>query len=82
MLTAPAYANGVMQETTENASSPRLSQQVKATYWAALLLIAFMTTTSYVLLDRELSAHREDRELLVLVGSQRTLSQRIFFLAN
>ena len=82
MLTAPAYANGVMQETTETAGSPRLSQQVKATYWAALLLIAFMTTTSYVLLDRELSAHREDRELLVLVGSQRTLSQRIFFLAN
>lgn len=71
-----------MNETQPPEGSSRLTRQMKITYWIALFLIALMATASYWLLDRKLSEHRQDRELLYLVGAQGTLSQRIVFLAN
>jgi len=71
-----------MNETQPPEGSSRLTRQMKITYWIALFLIALMATASYWLLDRKLSEHRQDRELLYLVSAQATLSQRIVFLAN
>jgi diguanylate cyclase (GGDEF)-like protein len=71
-----------MDETTQPTGSRRLTRQMKVTYWAALALIAAMATASYWLLDQKLAENRTDRDLLAIVGSQSTLSQRIVFQAN
>jgi diguanylate cyclase (GGDEF)-like protein len=71
-----------MNETQLPEGTTRLTRQMKITYWIALILITAMATASYWLLDRKLSEHRADRELLYLVSAQGTLSQRIVFLAN
>ena len=71
-----------MDDRIQIEGSSRLTRQMKITYWIALALIASMATASYWLLDRRLSEHRHDRELLTTVAGQGTLSQRIVFLAN
>ena len=71
-----------MDDKIQIEGSSRLTRQMKITYWIALALIASMATASYWLLDRRLSEHRYDRELLTTVAGQGTLSQRIVFLAN
>lgn len=71
-----------MDDTSQTVGPSRLTRQMKVTYWVALSLIAAMATASYWLLDQKLSEHRANRELLMLVGTQGTLSQRIVFLAN
>lgn len=71
-----------MDDKIQIEGSSRLTRQMKITYWIALALIASMATASYWLLDRKLSEHRYDRELLTIVAGQGTLSQRIVFLAN
>ena len=71
-----------MSETQPSERTSGLTRQMKFTYWVALLVIAAAATASYWLLDRKLSEHRQDRDLLTLVSAQGTLSQRIVFLAN
>lgn len=71
-----------MSESQTGSGSARLTLQMRVAYWIALLLITAMATASYLLLDRKLSEHQRNRDLLTLVGLQGTLSQRTVFLAN
>lgn len=66
----------------QGAGSDRLIRSIKGAYWTALLIIAAMTLTTYLLLHDMLSAHQQDEELISMVGAQKTLSQRAVFLAN
>ncbi|MDP3896109.1 MAG: GGDEF domain-containing protein, partial [Mesorhizobium sp.] len=71
-----------MTDTQQSPGSARLTLQMRVAYWLALGLITAMASASYWLLDRKLSEHQRDRDLLSLVGQQGTLSQRMVFLAN
>ncbi|MBX3566682.1 MAG: EAL domain-containing protein [Rhizobiaceae bacterium] len=62
--------------------SGRLILFIKCAYWMALLIIAAMAMSSYVILQEMLSAQQKDQELLALVNNQKALSQRVVFLAN
>jgi diguanylate cyclase len=71
-----------MTKLDTQSGSERLTLQIKIVYWLALLLIGAMATASYFLLDKKLSEHRADRQLLAVASTQRTLSQRLVFLAG
>ncbi|MBX9464264.1 MAG: EAL domain-containing protein [Aquamicrobium sp.] len=64
------------------AGSDRLIVTIKAAYWMAALIIAAMALASYMLLQQLMAAHQRDGVLLDLVDEQKTLSQRIVFLAS
>jgi len=70
-----------MSQQPAQADSKRLSLLFKSAYWAALLIIAGMATASFILLQQMMSAQEYDRAVLDVVSTQKTLSQRIVFLA-
>lgn len=71
-----------MSQQPAQTISGRLILLIKAGYWLALLIIAAMVMASFILLQQMMAAQRHDDTLLDIVGMQKTLSQRIVFLAN
>ncbi|MDI6027691.1 EAL domain-containing protein [Corticibacterium sp. UT-5YL-CI-8] len=71
-----------MNKTLVTSGSDRLILLIKSAYWIALLLIAAMATAAYILLQQVISAHQRDQEVIQLIAAQKTLSQRVIFLAN
>ncbi|MGP2492342.1 putative bifunctional diguanylate cyclase/phosphodiesterase [Mesorhizobium sp. PUT5] len=70
-----------MSQQPAQADSRRLTFLFKSAYWAALLIIAGMAMASFILLQQMIAAQQRDRALLDIVSTQKTLSQRIVFLA-
>src|ERR1700754_136661 len=64
------------------AVSGRLILLIKAGYWLALLIIAAMVMTSFMLLQQMMAIQQRDDALLDMVNTQKVLSQRIVFLAS
>src|SRR5690606_30626351 len=54
----------------------------KSAYWIALLIIAAITMASFILLQQMMAAQQRDDALLTLASAQKTLSQRVVFLAS
>ncbi|RWN68629.1 MAG: GGDEF and EAL domain-containing protein [Mesorhizobium sp.] len=71
-----------MSQQPAQTISGRLVLLIKAGYWLALLIIAAMVMASFILLQQMMAAQRHNDTLLDIVGMQKTLSQRIVFLAN
>ena len=71
-----------MSPSHTDSGSDRFILTVKAAYWAALLIIAAMALTAYLFVQQMMATHQRDEALLSLVETQKTLSQRIIFLAN
>src|SRR5690606_542618 len=71
-----------MSLTEQRPASDRLILSIKSAYWMALLIIAGMALASYLLIQHMLAAHQRDESLMELVDAQKTLSQRIVFLAG
>ncbi|MEO3998227.1 EAL domain-containing protein [Mesorhizobium sp. CAU 1732] len=71
-----------MAMAEKRSGSDKLILSIKGAYWAALLIIAAMSLATYLLLQNMMAEHQRDESLLTLVGAQKTLSQRIVFLAN
>ncbi|MEW9806591.1 putative bifunctional diguanylate cyclase/phosphodiesterase [Mesorhizobium sp. ZMM04-5] len=65
-----------------NASSRRLIVLIKGAYWFALLIIAAMSMASFILLQQMMAAQEHDDALITLASAQKTLSQRVVFLAG
>ncbi|WP_245490971.1 GGDEF domain-containing protein, partial [Mesorhizobium sp. M7A.F.Ca.CA.004.04.2.1] len=55
---------------------------IKAGYWLALLIIAAMVIASFILLQQMMATQQHNHTLLDIVSTQKTLSQRIVFLAG
>ncbi|TIN65560.1 MAG: EAL domain-containing protein, partial [Mesorhizobium sp.] len=51
-------------------------------YWLALLIIAAMVIASFILLQQMMATQQHNHTLLDIVSTQKTLSQRIVFLAG
>ncbi|WP_404927053.1 hypothetical protein [Mesorhizobium sp. ORM16] len=62
--------------------SGKLILLIKAGYWLALLIIAAMVVASFILLQQVMATQRHNHTLLDIVSTQKTLSQRIVFLAG
>nr|WP_292645676.1 EAL domain-containing protein [Mesorhizobium sp.] len=62
--------------------SGKLILLIKAGYWLALLIIAAMVIASFILLQQMMATQQHNHTLLDIVGTQKTLSQRIVFLAG
>jgi diguanylate cyclase (GGDEF)-like protein len=62
--------------------SDRLILTIKSAYWAALLIIAAVAFGTYIFLQDMSASYQRDSDLAMVAGSQKTLSQRILFLAN
>nr|WP_245446035.1 EAL domain-containing protein [Mesorhizobium kowhaii] len=62
--------------------SGKLTLLIKAGYWLALLIIAAMVIASFILLQQMMATQQHNHTLLDIVGTQKTLSQRIVFLAG
>ena len=71
-----------MSQQPIQAISGRLILLIKSAYWIALLIIAAMATASFLLLQQMMAAQQRDSALLEIVSTQKTLSQRIVFLAG
>ena len=72
-----------MSQTSEQIPvSNRLVLLIKSAYWMALLIIAAMAMASFLLLQQLMAEQQSDGSLRELVSSQKTLSQRIVFLAG
>ncbi|MCA0045562.1 EAL domain-containing protein [Mesorhizobium sp. B283B1A] len=71
-----------MSQQPVQTVSGKLILLIKAGYWLALLIIAAMVAASFVLLQQTMATHQHNHTLLDIVGTQKTLSQRIVFLAN
>ncbi|MGE0502903.1 MAG: putative bifunctional diguanylate cyclase/phosphodiesterase [Rhizobiaceae bacterium] len=70
------------QPETALSGSGRLVLLIKSAYWVALIIIAAMAMASYVFLQQMMAEQQRDESLLNLVANQKTLSQRVVFLAN
>ncbi|MER9298175.1 EAL domain-containing protein [Mesorhizobium sp. M0621] len=62
--------------------SGKLILLIKAGYWLALLIIAAMVIASFILLQQMMATQQHNHTLLDIVSTQKTLSQRIVFLAS
>ncbi|MER9337891.1 EAL domain-containing protein [Mesorhizobium sp. M0293] len=62
--------------------SGKLILLIKAGYWLALLIIAAMVIASFILLQQMMATQQHNNTLLDIVSTQKTLSQRIVFLAG
>ncbi|MCQ8813721.1 EAL domain-containing protein [Mesorhizobium sp. SEMIA396] len=62
--------------------SGKLILLIKAGYWLALLIIAAMVIASFILLQQMMATQQHNHTLLDIVSTQKTLSQRIVFLAG
>lgn len=62
--------------------SDRLILTIKSAYWAALLIIAAVAFGTYLFLQEMSASYHRDTDLAMAAGAQKTLSQRILFLAN
>jgi diguanylate cyclase (GGDEF)-like protein len=71
-----------MSQQPVQAVSGRLVFLIKSAYWIALLIIAAMALASFILLQQMMTAQQHDKALLDIVSTQKTLSQRIVFLAG
>lgn len=71
-----------MEKPPEPSGSDRLILLIKSAYWIALLLIAAMAMSSYMLLQQMIADHRRDANVVQLIASQKALSQRVIFLAT
>lgn len=61
--------------------SDRLIVIIRCAYWVALMLMAAMTVSSFLLLQHLMAGQQRDETLLQLANSQKALSQRVVFLA-
>lgn len=71
-----------MSQQPVQTVSGKLILLIKAGYWLALLIIAAMVAASFVLLQQTMATQQHNHTLLDIVGTQKTLSQRIVFLAS
>ncbi|WP_318011170.1 putative bifunctional diguanylate cyclase/phosphodiesterase [Mesorhizobium sp. ES1-1] len=71
-----------MSQQPVHTISGRLKLVIKAGYWMALLIIAVMVMASFLLLQATMAAQQSNHTLLDIVSTQKTLSQRIVFLAS
>jgi diguanylate cyclase (GGDEF)-like protein len=71
-----------MSQQAVHTISGRLILLIKAGYWAALLIIAAMVMASFLLLQATMATQQDNHTLLDIVSMQKTLSQRIVFLAS
>ncbi|MBX3581610.1 MAG: EAL domain-containing protein [Rhizobiaceae bacterium] len=71
-----------MQQQVVTTNSRRLIGLIKSAYWFALLVIAAITMTSFVMLQQMMAAQQRDDALQSLVSTQKALSQRVVFLAG
>ncbi|TIT48521.1 MAG: GGDEF-domain containing protein, partial [Mesorhizobium sp.] len=71
-----------MSQQPVQTVSGKLILLIKAGYWLALLIIAAMVAASFVLLQQTMATQQHNNTLLDIVGTQKTLSQRIVFLAS
>jgi diguanylate cyclase (GGDEF)-like protein len=62
--------------------SDRFILKIKCAYWAALLIIAAVAFGTHLFLKEMSASYHRDSDLSMAAGGQRTLSQRILFLAN
>ncbi|MEI9413943.1 hypothetical protein [Mesorhizobium sp. Cs1321R2N1] len=66
-----------MSQQPVQTVSGKLILLIKAGYWLALLIIAAMVAASFVLLQQTMATQQHNNTLLDIVGTQKTLSQRI-----
>lgn len=71
-----------MSQQPVQTVSGKLILLIKAGYWLALLIIAAMVIASFILLQQMMATQQHNHTLLDIVSTQKTLSQRIVFLAN
>ncbi|BCG89058.1 GGDEF-domain containing protein [Mesorhizobium sp. 113-3-9] len=71
-----------MSQQPVQTVSGKLILLIKAGYWLALLIIATMVAASFFLLQQTMATQQHNHTLLDIVGTQKTLSQRIVFLAS
>ncbi|TIN22431.1 MAG: EAL domain-containing protein [Mesorhizobium sp.] len=71
-----------MSQQPVQTVSGRLILLIKAGYWVALLIIAAMVIASFILLQQMMATQQHNHNLLDIVSTQKTLSQRIVFLAS
>ncbi|PZV36941.1 putative bifunctional diguanylate cyclase/phosphodiesterase [Mesorhizobium kowhaii] len=71
-----------MSQQPVQTISGKLTLLIKAGYWLALLIIAAMVIASFILLQQMMATQQHNHTLLDIVGTQKTLSQRIVFLAG
>jgi diguanylate cyclase (GGDEF)-like protein len=71
-----------MSQQPVQTVSGKLILLIKAGYWLALLIIAAMVVASFILLQQTMATQQHNNTLLDIVGTQKTLSQRIVFLAS
>ncbi|RWC38764.1 MAG: EAL domain-containing protein [Mesorhizobium sp.] len=71
-----------MSQQPVQTVSGKLILLIKAGYWLALLIIAAMVIASFILLQQMMATQQHNHTLLDIVGTQKTLSQRIVFLAG
>ncbi len=71
-----------MSQNTGKSGSDRLVLALKGAYSVALVIIAAMALATYLLLQGMIAAHQEHDALLEIIDTQKTLSQRVVFLAG
>ncbi|MER9307081.1 EAL domain-containing protein [Mesorhizobium sp. M0496] len=71
-----------MSQQPVQTVSGKLILLIKAGYWLALLIIAAMVIASFILLQQMMATQQHNNTLLDIVSTQKTLSQRIVFLAG
>ncbi|ESY65832.1 EAL domain-containing protein [Mesorhizobium sp. M1050] len=71
-----------MSQQPAQTVSGKLILLIKAGYWLALLIIAAMVIASFILLQQMMATQQHNNTLLDIVSTQKTLSQRIVFLAG
>lgn len=71
-----------MSQQPVQTVSGKLILLIKAGYWLALLIIAAMVIASFILLQQMMATQQYNHTLLDIVSTQKTLSQRIVFLAG
>jgi diguanylate cyclase (GGDEF)-like protein len=71
-----------MSQQPVQTVSRKLILLIKAGYWLALLIIAAMVIASFILLQQTMATQQHNHTLLDIVSTQKTLSQRIVFLAS
>lgn len=71
-----------MSQQPVQTVSGKLILLIKAGYWLALLIIAAMVIASFILLQQMMATQQHNHTLLDIVSTQKTLSQRIVFLAG
>ncbi|TIM96416.1 MAG: EAL domain-containing protein [Mesorhizobium sp.] len=71
-----------MSQQPVQTVSGKLILLIKAGYWLALLIIAAMVIASFILLQQTMATQQHNHTLLDIVSTQKTLSQRIVFLAG